>query len=301
MRQRALWAMFMAPALTLAACGSDTTTAGDGASGGTASSAPGGAATEACGGLLGTFKPLEGVTFTPTKDGTFTVVTSLPGPGFWDGGDTVDKVDGGVEYCMAKAIGELLGQKGFEARNEAFDAITTGVAEDYDLALTQSSITDERKKAVDFTESYYKSDQSIIVATGTKVATLDDVKGLVLGAQVGTTGEYFAGELIKPTGAVQSFDSLDGAYTALVAGQIDAVIMDTAINLGEVSRSGGKLEVVAQFANEDFYGGILPKGSTNVAAINAAIDEIKSNGALNAFIAQYLGGDPTAVPFIKIS
>lgn len=249
--------------------------------------------------MLGSVKALSGVTFTPVKKDTFTVVTSLPGPGFWNG-IKIGDVKGGLEYCMARVIGLMLGEKKFAARNEAFDAITTGVVKDYDLALTQSSITDERKKVIDFTDSYYKSDQSIITKKGVAVKSIDDLKKLTLGVQTGTTGEYFATELIKPSKDVQRFDKLDSAYTALNAGQIDGVIMDTAINLGQAKASNGILEVPAQFTNEDFYGGILPKGSTNVAAVNAAIKQMKDDGTLTKLTASELGGDPSAVPYVEI-
>ena len=64
------------------------------------------------------------------------------------------------------------------------------------------------------------------------------------------------------------YQQLADAYAALDAGQVDAVLIDTAINLGQAAASNGKEKVIAQFAQPagpDIYGGILPKGSTNVA------------------------------------
>jgi polar amino acid transport system substrate-binding protein len=293
---RSFVAVGLAAALALAACGGDD--GDEGASGGESEAGE-------CGGILGDVEPLEGVTFTPVTDDTFTIVTSLPGPGFWTGGDTIDAITGGLEYCMAQVMQRQFGLGNFSARNEAFQAITTGVVQDYDLALTQSSITDEREEVVDFTESYYKSDQSLIVAAGTEVATIEDVRGLTIGAQVGTTGEFFATStdpvlLGMPAEQVQSFDTLNAAYTALQAGQVDAVIMDTAINLGQALQSDGAFEVVAQFANEDFYGGIMPEGSENKAAIDAAIMDMIDSGVLAQLLASELGGDPASVTFIEL-
>lgn len=291
MRVRKLTAVVLAAGLALAACGGDDS----GSSDTTAADGTG----EQCGGVLADVKPLEGVEFTPVKADTFTVVTSLPGPGFWNG-IKIEDVTSGLEYCMARVIGLKLGMAKFEARNEDFTAITTGVVSEYDLALTQSSITDERKQVVDFTEPYYKSDQSILTKAGVTVETLDDVRQLVLGVQGGTTGEYFADELIKPVKPIQRFDKLDAAYTALNAGQVDAVVMDTAINLGQAKLSNGALTVPAQFANEDYYGGILPKGSPNLAAINAALAAIEADGTLKKLIDSELGGDPSQVKFIEL-
>jgi polar amino acid transport system substrate-binding protein len=285
----------------LAACGDD-----DDSSSGATTTAAGGAATSAaaggenkCGDLSKVTKA-EGIpTFTPVSSGKFTLVTSLPGPGFFDGGDTPDKINAGLEYCMGQVLAKKLGLE-MTLRNETFQSITTGVVKDYDLALSQSSITDERKKVVDFTEPYYKSDQGVIAKTGTPVPDLAAAKKLLYGVQTGTTGEYFVTEIVKPEKQPQGFQDLNGAYTALAAGQVDAVMMDTAINLGQAARSDGKLAVVAQFANEDYYGGILPKGSKNVEAINALLKQMQDDGTLTELIALNLGGDPTKVPFIQV-
>jgi polar amino acid transport system substrate-binding protein len=284
----------------LAACGDDD----DDDAGGATTTAAGATTTAASGeskcGDLSAVTKMEGLpAFTPTSDGTFTLVTSLPGPGFFDGGDTPDKVNAGVEYCMGQVMARMLGLE-MELRNETFQSITTGVVQDYDLALSQSSITDERKEVVDFTEPYYKSDQGILAETGTTVATLDDAKKLLYAVQTGTTGEYFVTDIVKPEQQPQVFQDLNGAYTALAAGQVDAVMMDTAINLGQAARSNGTLAVVAQFANEDYYGGIVPKGSTNLDAINAMLKQMEDDGTLTELIALNLGGDPTKVPFIEV-
>ena len=302
MRLRTLGTVLVTGALLvgLAACGDD-----DDDAGGATTTAAGGATTTAssgeskCGDLSAVTKAEGLPAFTPTSDGKFTLVTSLPGPGFFDGGDTPDKVNAGVEYCMGQVMARKLGLE-MELRNETFQSITTGVVQDYDLALSQSSITDERKKVVDFTEPYYKSDQGILAATGTTVATLDDAKKLLFAVQTGTTGEYFVTDIVKPQQQPQVFQDLNGAYTALAAGQVDAVMMDTAINLGQAARSDGKLAVVAQFANEDYYGGIVPKGSTNLEAINALLKQMEDDGTMTELIALNLGGDPTKVPFIEV-
>ena len=289
MRPRLISTIALAGVVTLAACGSSS----KGTSSGSSSASE-------CGGALAGIKKADGITFVPSKAGTLTVVTSLPGPGFWDGGDTIPKITGGYEFCLSKALGLVLGLQSWTARDEKFQAITTGVVKDFDVALTQSSITDERKQVVNFSDSYYKSDQSVIVKAGTKVPDLDALKKLKLGAQTGTTGEFFANEMIKPTATTQVFQDLTSAYTAVLAGQIDGVIMDTAINLNQVKASGGKLDVPAQFANDDNYGIILPKDSKNVAAVNTALKALTTDGVLTKLLASELGGDPSKVPFITI-
>jgi polar amino acid transport system substrate-binding protein len=235
--------------------------------------------------------------FTPVTDDTLTVVTNLPGPGFWNGDDP-DNIDGGYEYEIAKALQEGLGMNDLKVENVSFDALVAGQVGDFDVALSQVTITDERKQVVDFTEPYYESDQGVLVMAGTKVDTVEDARALQWGVQSGTTGADYATNTLKPEKEPQVFQELSAAIAALEAGQVDAVMMDTAIVLAQAARSGGAEEVAAQFKTGEEYGGILPKGSTNADAINAILTELKDDGSLSDFAKQWLGGDPSAVPVL---
>jgi polar amino acid transport system substrate-binding protein len=283
-RFRKLSSAFLAATLVvgLVACGSDNKSS---SSGGTTTAA--GAATSAA----GSFKPI--------KAGTLTVVTSLPGPGFWNGSESdPSKLTSGYEYDIAHALQQKLGLANIEVRNENFDAIVAGQAGDFDIALSQVTITDERKKVVDFTEPYFDSDQGVLVKAGTKVADLAAAKKLVWGVQTSTTGADFVTDTIKPDQAPQPFQQLADGFTALQAGQVDAFMMDVPIVLSEAAGSDGKLEVAAQFKTGEQYGAILPKGSTNKAVFDALIAQLKSDGSLAKFATTNLGGDPSKVPVI---
>jgi polar amino acid transport system substrate-binding protein len=235
--------------------------------------------------------------FTPVTDDSLTVVTNLPGPGFWNGDDP-DNIDGGYEYEIAKALQEGLGMNDLKVENVSFDALVAGQVGDFDVALSQVTITDERKQVVDFTEPYYESDQGVLVMAGTKVDTVEDARALQWGVQSGTTGADYATNTLKPEKEPQVFQELSAAIAALEAEQVDAVMMDTAIVLAQAARSGGAEEVAAQFKTGEEYGGILPKGSTNADAINAILTELKDDGSLSDFAKQWLGGDPSAVPVL---
>jgi polar amino acid transport system substrate-binding protein len=302
MRPTALGALAVACALATvaAACGDDdskaTTTT---AKAGTATTAAGGASSTAAAGG-GT---VDVKAFKPIKADTLTIVTSLPGPGFFDGSDSdPTKITGGFEYDLAKALQAKLGLKNLEIRNENFDAIVAGQAGSFDLALSQVTITDERKKVVDFTEPYWESDQGALAKAGTKLATVDDAKKLLWALQTGTTGADLVNDRIKPAKQPQVFQNLADAFTALNAGQVDAVMMDTSIILGEASRSGGKLAVTAQFKTGEQYGGIVPKNApqANKDVLNGLIKGLKADGSLTAFAQKDLGGDPTKVPVVPL-
>ena len=226
---RRLVAVLFAAGVVLAACGSSSdegggTTAATGTAGGS------GGATQDC---------------QPIKAGTLSVVTSLPGPNFW--GTKAAEVDpdsikSGIEYDLATDIAEACGLK-MEFRNENFDAIVAGqVAEDsYDIVLSQVTITDDRAKVVDFSVPYFKSDQGLLVRKGTTVSSWDDVKKMKIGVQATTTAEFYFLEVPewKLDSDPQSFPDLTSAYEALSSGQVDGVVIDTPINLGQAAQSNG--------------------------------------------------------------
>jgi hypothetical protein len=94
------------------------------------------AAASACG---DTEIPAAAADFEPVVAETLSVVTSLPGPGFWEGSDSdPSKVTSGYEYDIAKQLQESFGLKNLEVRNVSFDAIVAGQAKDYDIAFSQA-------------------------------------------------------------------------------------------------------------------------------------------------------------------
>jgi polar amino acid transport system substrate-binding protein len=238
--------------------------------------------------------------FTPVTEDTLTVVTSLPAPGFWNGDDP-SAITGGYEYDIALALQEALGMGDLEIVNVSFDALVAGQVGDFDVALSQVTITDERKQVVDFTESYFASDQGVIVQAGTEVATVEDARALQWGVQSGTTGADYVADTLQPEQEAQVFQGLDAGFAALEAGQVDAFMMDTAIVLAQAAESNGTQEVAAQFKTGEEYGGILPEGSegsANADAINAVLTELEDDGSLAEFAEEWLGGDPSAVPVL---
>ena len=238
-----------------------------------------------------------GAEFTPVTEDTLTVVTSLPAPGFWNGDDPA-AITGGYEYDIALALQEGLGLGDLEIVNVSFDQLVAGQVGDFDVALSQVTITDERKQVVDFTEPYFESDQGVLVQAGTEVATVEDAKALQWGVQSGTTGLDYVNDVLQPEQEAQAFQDLAAGFAALEAGQLDAFMMDTAIVLAQAAESGGSQEVAAQFKTGEAYGGILPKGSANADAINAILTELKDDGSLGEFAEEWLGGDPSTVPVL---
>jgi polar amino acid transport system substrate-binding protein len=238
--------------------------------------------------------------FTPVTDDTLTVVTSLPAPGFWNGDDP-SAITGGYEYEIAQAMQERLGLGELEVVNVSFDQLVAGQVGDFDVALSQVTITEEREEVVDFTDPYFESDQGVLVQAGTEVATVDDARALQWGVQSGTTGADYVADTLQPEQEPQVFQDLAAGFAALQAGQVDAFMMDTAIVLSQAGESGGEQEVAAQFTTGEEYGGILPEGSAgsaNAEAINGILADLEEDGSLSEFAVEWLGGDPSAIPVL---
>jgi polar amino acid transport system substrate-binding protein len=243
----------------------------------------------------------------PVKAGVLSVVTSLPGPNFWGTSDAEvdpDAIKSGIEFDLATKIAEKCGLK-MEFRNEGFDAIVAGQIDptSYDIMLTQATITADRAKVIDFSVGYFTSDQGILVKKGTTVASWDDVKNMTVGVQASTTAEYYvtSGEIPGwKLDNVKSFPDLASTYAALNAGQVDGVIIDTPINLGQAAQSGGALEVPAQFKTGEEYGAIFGLGNGKKAIFDPILQGFLDDGTINGLIAKYLGGDPSTVPVVEV-
>ncbi|MEU5974861.1 ABC transporter substrate-binding protein [Streptomyces sp. NPDC047315] len=237
------------------------------------------------------------ITLKTVESDTLTVAGDLPSRGWWNG-DTVAEIKSGFEYCLAAQLAHRAGLDKLKIRNVSFDAMVAGKGSGYDLAMAEISITEERKKAVDFTSPYFDSNIGVLAKPGT--VTAENVRTLRLGVKQATSGAKFVQETLKPAEAAQVFPGDAEMLAALQGGRIDAVLTDTAIVLGQAKGSDGKVAVVGQYQTGESYGGLLPKGSANTAVINDVLAQLDRDGTLDRLSEQYLGealgGDPAAVP-----
>ncbi|MFM8973107.1 MAG: ABC transporter substrate-binding protein [Actinomycetota bacterium] len=258
-----------------------------------------------CAGPADAYTPTIGdpADFEPVTPDTLTVVTSLPGPGFFEGSDSdPTRITSGYEYDIAKKLQAAFGLEKLVIRNESFDAIVAGQVSDYDVSFSQISITCDRAEVVDFSVPYFESNQGVLVREGTEITDLTEAKDAQWGVQTGTTAIDLL-DKVKPSKQTRVYQQLPDGFTALEAGQIDAFLVDTAIVLGQAARSGGRLVVVSQFeqpGGPDQYGAIIPKGSKNVGAINAVLSELDDSGELASLARQDLSGDPASLPVITV-
>lgn len=236
----------------------------------------------------------------PAKAGQLTVEVSLPAPIWWNG-DMAESIKDGMEYCLAAEIAWRAGYDKLEVVNVGWDALIAGQTADFDLAMSEISITDERKKVHDFSVPYFNSDIGVLARTD---APVDEktVKSAKVGVQQATTGAAFAQEKLGLTD-VQVYNDLGDMTTALLAGQVDAVLTDTSIVLASEAANPGKLAVVGQYKTGEVYGAIYPKGNANNATLDKIIQSIIDDGTMAKLGAKYLaaawGKDPATVPYFN--
>jgi polar amino acid transport system substrate-binding protein len=207
----------------------------------------------------------------------------------------------GYESAVAYEIADRLGFSQDEVTwvTVPFNKSYAPGPKDFDFDINQISVTPEREQVVTFSDSYYDVSQALIVNDGTPIASaksVSDLKDYKFGAQIGTTSLQFINDVIQPTQQSAVFDSTSDALTALKNGQIDGTVLD----LPTASYSAGKGQsVVGQFESTgEHFGLLFEKGNPLVTCVNAALDDMRAEGVLDALQTKYLA-DYLDVPTIS--
>jgi len=239
--------------------------------------------------------------------GKITIATGEPAYYPWVIDDDPSSGEG-FEAAVAYAVADQLGFAADDVvwvRSGFDEAIAPG-PKDFDVNLQQFSISDERKQSVDFSSPYYETTQ-VVVTTGASPAadatSIADLKGLLIGAQTGTTSFTAIESVIQPTQPAQAFNTNDDAKLALENGLVDAIVVDlpTAFYISGVELTDGVL--VGQLPTPDGqtgdqFGLVLAKDSPLTAKVTAAVDALREDGTLDELAATWLGGEGQA-PLLK--
>ena len=234
--------------------------------------------------------------------GKLTIGTGEPAYYPWVQDDSPESGEG-FEAAVAYAVAAQLGfdEGDVEWVRTTFDQAIAPGPKDFDFNLQQFSITPEREEAVDFSSPYYETTQVVITVDGSPAAgasSIADLKGLLIGAQTGTTSLDAIEEVIAPSAGAQVFNTNDDAKLALQSGTVDAIVVDlpTAFYLTAVELDGG--EIIGQLpetsAGGDQFGLVLAKDSPLTERVTAAVDALREDGTLDELAAEWLGGDDAA-------
>jgi len=182
-----------------------------------------------------------------------------------------------------------------EFKNTAWDGIFAGLeAGKYDAVMSSVTITDERKKTMDFSMPYFNAGQILVVkADVTGVEKLTDLKGKTVGAQIGTTGAFEI-DKVKDANKItpKTYDEIGLAFQDLVNGRIAGVVVDTPTAANYALQNPnykGKLKTVGAPFTQEFYGVAVKKGNTKVLdKINAGLKKVLDAGDNKAIEQKWL-------------
>ena len=266
-------ALALAMALSLAACGSSGASSGSSAASGSASgSAAGSALTTVEAGKLimstnASFPPYEMV----KDDGSFE----------------------GIDVDIASKIAEKLGLE-LEVMDMDFTAAVNAPAEGKaDMCMAGLTVNDERKKNLDFSDTYANGVQVVIVPENSDITSVDDLANdKMIGTQEGTTGYNYCSASPEDGGYgedhVIAYTNGATAVQALLAGKVDCVVIDSQPAQEYVKANPGLKILDTEFTNED-YAIAVAKGNTALLdAINGALNELISDGTVQTIIDSYI-------------
>ncbi len=221
------------------------------------------------------------------KDGTLTVCSDVPYPPFEDFDKTAPSGFAGFDIDVVQAIADSLKLK-LAVKDQSFDGLQSGLTLNSgacDLVASAMTITADREKNLDFSDGYYDSEQSLLVPAGSDIASIGDLDGKKVGVQQGTTGKQYAED--NATGAeIVSFPSDAEMYSAIKAGQVDALLQDLPVNLDHTQ--DGKFEVVEKYSTDEQYGFAIKQGNTElVTEVNDALKTLRDDGTYDDIYNKY--------------
>jgi polar amino acid transport system substrate-binding protein len=179
----------------------------------------------------------------------------------------------------------------------AWEGMIQAVADgQFDAAADGITITEDRAEIVDFSDGYINIEQRLLVRKGEdRFASIEDFAAddsLIMGTQTGTTN-YEAATKYLPEERIKAFEQFPFAVQALVAGDVDAVIIDETAGQGYQGENADELDLIGPSISSDQLGFIFPLGSDLVDPVNQAISAMKADGTMDALGTQYFGSSFT--------
>ena len=200
----------------------------------------------------------------------------------------------GIDVEVAGAIAEKLGLE-LQIDDMGFDAALLAVQGDSpkaDIVMAGVTVTEDRQLVMNFSDSYATGIQVVIVKEGSDIKSIDDLEGKKIGTQMGTTGYIYCSDTPEKGGYgeenVIAYDSGITAVQALVNGQVDCVVIDNEPAQAYVKANAGLSILDTEFTNEDYAIGMNKGNACLLAAVNAAMAELKADGTFQKIVEKYI-------------
>ena len=191
----------------------------------------------------------------------------------------------GFDVDLIHAIGKAAGME-VKIVNTAWDGLIPGLLTgNFDCIISAMTITEERLKAVAFSDPYFSASQVIVTkADDSSIQTADDLKGKMISVQIGTTGDLEASEIEGAT--VKRFNLAPDAIQEVRNGSVPACIIDLAV-AEEMSKEYKDIKFGEPITTEN-YGIAIRKNNTElVEKINQALAAIKASGEYDKIYADW--------------
>ena len=198
----------------------------------------------------------------------------------------------GIDIDIMQAVCDEIGME-LSIENMEFDSILAAVqGGKADVGAAGISVTEDRKKSVDFSDAYTTSRQVIMIYDNSIIKSVDDLVGKTIGVQTGTTGDTLATGYEKDgTATIERYTKAADAIQSLKQNKIDCVILDEQPALAFVNSNSGLRIVEEEFSDED-YAFCVRKGDTELLnKINNALKKLKEDGTLDKIKKNYVGTD----------
>ena len=230
----------------------------------------------------------EAAELTTVTAGKLTMSTNAAFPPYemtTDSGDVE-----GIDVEVAGAIAEKLGLE-LQVDDMDFDAALLAAQNGKsDIVMAGVTVTDERQKVMDFSDTYAEGIQSIIVPENSDIASADDLTGKTIGTQRGTTGYIYCTDDFGEDNVI-AYDNGLTAVQALNNGQVDAVVIDNAPAKSFVEANPGLKILDTAYAQEDYAIGVAKGNTALLDAINGALEELQADGTLQAIVDKYIAAE----------
>jgi polar amino acid transport system substrate-binding protein len=239
--------------------------------------------------------PVDISTLPLKNEGQLTIHTDQPvfPPWFIDN----DPSNGqGFEGALAAAIAERLGftPEQVEWGYTSFNASYAPGPKEFDFYITEVSITEERDRAVDFSDPYYESPLTVVTAEGspvTEASSLDELRQFSYATQVGTTWFSYIVDVIQPESDPLVLDTTSDALTQLANGAVDAVVLDLETSMFVTTEQFEGLVIAGVLPGDppgDGMGMVFEEGSAMVPYVNSALASLIADGSRDALVEEWL-------------
>lgn len=202
----------------------------------------------------------------------------------------------GIDIDIMQAVCDKLGME-MQIEDMAFDSIISAVSTGkVDIGASGFTVTEERKKNINFSDTYTTSKQVIIVAGEVEkkvIASVDDLSGSYIGVQLGTTGDIYVSDYEGDGSGtvVERYNKGADAVQALKQGKIDCVVIDEQPAIKFVEQNSGLKILEEEFTLEDYAFVIAKENDELLAQVNEALAELKDEGVLDEIKKNYVGAE----------